>query len=67
MTNALFFSLAVFAAVYGITFAYLLHHIVNGVAAWLVALHFSGSDLSLSGLTRILDGHDKEGDVKKRP
>ncbi|KAI4286093.1 MAG: hypothetical protein L6R38_000210 [Xanthoria sp. 2 TBL-2021] len=67
VTNALFFSLAVYAAVYGITFAYLLHHIVNGVAAWLVALHFSSSSLSLSGLTRILDGDDKDGDVKKRP
>ncbi|KAL8701576.1 MAG: hypothetical protein Q9224_000441 [Gallowayella concinna] len=64
VTNILFSTLAVYAAVYGITYAYLLHHIVNGVAAWLVALHFSGSDLSLSGLTRILDG---EGDVKKRP
>ncbi|KAL8859311.1 MAG: hypothetical protein Q9178_004249 [Gyalolechia marmorata] len=68
ITNILFFSLAVYAAVYGITYAYLLHHIVNGVAAWLVALHFSGSDLSLAGLTRILDGdHNNGGDVKKRP
>ncbi|KAL8889695.1 MAG: hypothetical protein Q9215_003049 [Flavoplaca cf. flavocitrina] len=67
ITNIIFFSLAVYAAVYGITFAYLLHHIVNGVAAWLVALHFSNSSLSLSGLTRILDGDDNDGDVKKRP
>ncbi|KAL8800069.1 MAG: hypothetical protein Q9182_005435 [Xanthomendoza sp. 2 TL-2023] len=64
VTNILFFTLAVYAAVYGVTYAYLLHHIVNGVAAWLVALHFSGSDLSLSGLTRILEG---DGDMKKRP
>ncbi|KAL8765223.1 MAG: hypothetical protein Q9209_007616 [Squamulea sp. 1 TL-2023] len=67
VTSILFISLAVYAAVYGVTFAYLLHHIVNGVATWLVALHFSGSDLSLSGLTRILDGDDNSGHVKKRP
>ncbi|KAL8672292.1 MAG: hypothetical protein Q9168_003235 [Polycauliona sp. 1 TL-2023] len=67
ITNILFFSLAVYAAVYGTTFAYLLHHIVNGVAAWLVALHFSGSDLSVSRLTRILDSDVNDGDVKKRP
>ncbi|KAL8693742.1 MAG: hypothetical protein Q9218_001487 [Villophora microphyllina] len=68
ITNVLFFLIAVYAAVYGISYAYLLHHLVNCVAAWLVVLHFSGSDLSLSGLTRILEGHDGEGrDVKKRP
>ncbi|KAL9004893.1 MAG: hypothetical protein Q9188_002299 [Gyalolechia gomerana] len=67
VTNVLFFILAVYAAVYGISYAYLLHHLVNLVAAWLMALHFSGSDLSLSGLTRILHGDDDGGDVKKRP
>ncbi|KAL8929186.1 MAG: hypothetical protein Q9208_001269 [Pyrenodesmia sp. 3 TL-2023] len=67
VTNILFFILAVYAAVYGVSYAYLLHHLVNAVAAWLVALHFSGSNLSLSGLTRILDGENSSGDVKKRP
>ncbi|KAL9031352.1 MAG: hypothetical protein Q9196_000607 [Gyalolechia fulgens] len=67
VTNVLFFVLAVYAAVYGISYAYLLHHLVNLVAAWLMALHFSGSDLSLSGLTRILDCDDDGGHVKKRP
>ncbi|KAL8711985.1 MAG: hypothetical protein Q9220_003681 [cf. Caloplaca sp. 1 TL-2023] len=66
VSNILFFFLAVYAAVYGITYAYLLHHLVNIIAAWLVVLHFSGSDFSLSGLGRILDGED-DGDVKKRP
>ncbi|KAL8832960.1 MAG: hypothetical protein Q9170_004620 [Blastenia crenularia] len=67
ITNVLFFILAVYAAVYGVSYAYLLHHLVNLAAAWLVALHFSGSDLSVSGLTRILDGNDDDGHVKKRP
>lgn len=62
--------LAVCAAVYGVTYAYLLHHLANFVAAWLVLVHFSGTDLSFSGLSQILEG-EGEGvggsDVKKRP
>ncbi|KAL8699261.1 MAG: hypothetical protein Q9201_006105 [Fulgogasparrea decipioides] len=70
VTNILFFFLAVYAAVYGVTYAYRLYHLVNCVAAWLVMLHFSGNDISLSGLTNILVGNNNEdgdGDVKKRP
>lgn len=67
VTSLLFFVLAVYAAVYGISYAYLLHHLVNLVAAWLMALYFSNTDLSLSSLTRILDGDDDGGHVKKRP
>lgn len=67
ITNLLFLFLAVYAAAYGVTYAYLLHQLVNVVSAWLVAIHFSGSDLSLSGLTRILEGEEASGDVKKRP
>lgn len=69
VTNTLFFSLSVYAAVYGVTYAYLLHHLVNIVAAWLVAIYFSTSGFSLSGFTRLLEGEDYngEGDVKKRP
>lgn len=39
-TNILFFSLAVYAAVYGMTYAYRLHYIANIVAFWLVLIHF---------------------------
>ena len=68
ITNILFFFLAVYAAVYGVTYAYLLHHLVNFVSAWLVAVHFSGSNLSLSGITaQILEGEECGGNVKKRP
>jgi glycosylphosphatidylinositol deacylase len=69
VTNLLFFFLAVYAGVYGVTYAYLLHHLVNIVAAWLVAIYFSTSGFSLSGFTRLLEGEDYngEGDVKKRP
>jgi GPI inositol-deacylase len=39
-TNGLFFVLAVYAAVYGMMFAYRLHYIANVLAGWLVVLHF---------------------------
>ena len=69
-----FFVLAAYAAVYGVTYAYLLHHLVNIISAWLVAIHFSSGDVSLSfpDLNQILEGgvsekEDGERDVKKRP
>lgn len=40
-TNLLFFALAVYAAVYGMTFAYRLHYIANIIALWLVIIHLS--------------------------
>lgn len=67
ITNLLFFFLAVYAAIYGVTYAYLLHHLVNMVCFWLVAVHFSGSSFSLSGLSQMLECEEQEGDVKKRP
>ena len=39
-TNMLFFVLAVYAALYGMTYAYRLHYIANIIALWLVVLHF---------------------------
>ena len=69
ITNILFVILAVYAAVYGVTYAYALHHVVNLVCAWLVAVHFSSSDVSLQGLSQILEGLDDEDEkgAKKRP
>ncbi|KAL9615444.1 MAG: hypothetical protein Q9167_000122 [Letrouitia subvulpina] len=67
ITNALFSFLAVYAAVYGVSYAYRLHHLVNLVSAWLVALHFSGSGFSLAGFGRMLEGKSGMGDFKKRP
>lgn len=50
LTSMLFFGVAIYAAVYGVTYAYMLHYLVNFVAAWLVAVHSSTSTWSLSGL-----------------
>ncbi|KAK6440298.1 GPI inositol deacylase [Oleoguttula sp. CCFEE 5521] len=41
ITNMLTFLAALYAAVYGVTYAYRLHHILNILAAWLVLLHFA--------------------------
>lgn len=40
-TNLMFFALAVYAALYGMTYAYRLHYIANIIALWLVLLHFA--------------------------
>ncbi|KAF2802940.1 GPI inositol-deacylase [Mytilinidion resinicola] len=67
LTNVLLFALAVYAAVYGVTYAYLLHHIANILCAWLVVLHLSNSSFSLSRLNVMLEGVGPDGHVKKRP
>ena len=69
ITNVLFFIFAVYAAVYGVTYAYALHHVANLVCAWLVAVHFSSSEVSLQDLSQILEGVEDEDErgAKKRP
>lgn len=67
VTNILLFAVAVYAAIYGVTFAYLLHHLVNILCAWLVAVHLSTSSFSLSGLNQLLEGIEPDGHSKKRP
>ncbi|PGH15389.1 hypothetical protein AJ80_05573 [Polytolypa hystricis UAMH7299] len=58
ITSIIFFVLAVYAAIYGVTYAYLLHHIVNLGVAWLVGVHLSTSGFSLRGLKQLLEGGD---------
>jgi glycosylphosphatidylinositol deacylase len=55
--------LAAYAAIYGVTYAYLLHQLVNIVAAWLVSLHLSRSGVSLRRIERILieGGNGRDG------
>jgi GPI inositol-deacylase len=71
LTNVIFFSLAVFTAMYGVTYAYMLHQLVNLVALWLVIVHFAYQNgSSFSGLKGLLEGDDDSDvitDVKKMP
>lgn len=71
-TRILFFVLSLYAAVYGVTYAYLLHHIVNIICAWLSALHASNSAVALRPFYRVFGGTfegkgGREKSVKKRP
>ncbi|OAX81867.1 hypothetical protein ACJ72_03792 [Emergomyces africanus] len=75
ITSSLFVILAVYAALYGVTYAYLLHHIANVVTAWLVGVHFTSSGFSLRNLNQALEGTGfgddgplgTDGHIKKLP
>ena len=65
-----------YAAVYGVTYAYALHQNTNAVCAWLVAVHFGNSEVSWTGLRELLEGgaagegvamEEDDGRRKKRP
>ncbi|KAI1409361.1 PGAP1-domain-containing protein [Hypoxylon sp. FL1857] len=60
LTNIIFFGIAIYAAVYGVSHAYMLHYLVNLVAAWLVAIHSTSDSWSLSGLSSMFDGEQAE-------
>ncbi|ORY18521.1 GPI inositol-deacylase-like protein [Clohesyomyces aquaticus] len=66
-TSLFLFSIAGYAAIYGVTYAYVLHHLANILCAWLVAIHFDFSSLSVSRLSTMLETMDPDGSVKKRP
>jgi GPI inositol-deacylase len=63
LTSVFFFCIAIYAAVYGMTYAYMLHYLVNFVAAWLVAIHSSTSSWTFAGLSSVFD---PEGDGSSR-
>ncbi|PWY90763.1 GPI inositol-deacylase [Aspergillus heteromorphus CBS 117.55] len=59
ITSLLLFALAIYSAVYGVSYAYLLHHLTNIFAAWLVGVYLFSSGFSLRRLWRILEGSDE--------
>lgn len=67
ITNVLLFVLALYAAVYGVTYAYQLHQLVNGLCAWLMVVHMSGGSFNPSGLRDWMGGSRRGANVKKRP
>lgn len=68
VTNVLMFGFALYAAIYGVTYAYRLHHLVNALFAWLSLIHLSNGPLSLAKLAQYLPRTRSEGhNVKKRP
>ncbi|CAO2653726.1 Nn.00g031370.m01.CDS01 [Neocucurbitaria sp. VM-36] len=67
LTNILIFSIGAYAAVYGVTYAYVLHHLANILCAWLVAIHFDVSTLSLEKISTLLENSNPDSETKKRP
>lgn len=67
LTNVLLLSIAAYAAVYGVTYAYVLHHLANILCAWLVAIHFDASSISVKRIRYMFESMEPESDLKKRP
>jgi glycosylphosphatidylinositol deacylase len=66
-TNGLLFAIGAYAAVYGVTYAYVLHHLANILCAWLVTIHYDIPSLpttTISGGMELPGAHDE---TKKRP
>ena len=70
LTNIFLFSIAAYAAVYGVTYAYVLHHLANILCAWLVAIHFDMQNITAKkaiGIFEVPGTAHMSTDIKKRP
>lgn len=52
-TSVLLFGISIYAAVYGVSYAYMLHYLVNLVVAWLVVIHATADSWPLSGFSSL--------------
>ncbi|TKA30091.1 hypothetical protein B0A50_02810 [Salinomyces thailandicus] len=69
VTNIATFTFALYAAVYGVTYAYRLHHMVNALCAWLLLIHLTTGPLALARLAHYLPRSERSQGRhgKKRP
>lgn len=72
VTSIIFFAIAMYSAIYGVTYAYLLHHLANLLSAWFVGIYLVGNNFSPRRLWRIIDGDELPSEsgsrhVKKKP
>ncbi|KAF6821623.1 hypothetical protein CSOJ01_00126 [Colletotrichum sojae] len=68
LTSVLLFGTATYAAIYGVSYAYMLHYLVNLVAAWLVVIHSSSDNWPLAGFSSIFEnGLNEERKRGKTP
>ncbi|KAI0014289.1 PGAP1-domain-containing protein [Xylariaceae sp. FL0662B] len=67
VTNVMFFSIAIYAAVYGVSYAYMLHYLVNLAAAWLVAIHSTSDSWAFSGISSLFDDPAEDRKQGKDP
>ncbi|TDZ28053.1 GPI inositol-deacylase [Colletotrichum spinosum] len=61
LTSVLLFGTAIYAAIYGVSCAYMLHYLVNMVTAWLVIVHSTSDSWALAGFTSIFENVSNEG------
>jgi glycosylphosphatidylinositol deacylase len=66
-TNVFLFAIGAYAAVYGVTYAYVLHHLANILCAWLVAIHFDASNIAVDDANSITGSAVIESQMKKKP
>ncbi|KAF2034280.1 PGAP1-domain-containing protein [Setomelanomma holmii] len=62
-TNVFLFSIGAYAALYGVTYAYVLHHLANLLCAWLIVIHFDVWIVSPQAPKLM----DVSSDLKKQP
>ncbi|KAF2161178.1 hypothetical protein M409DRAFT_70008 [Zasmidium cellare ATCC 36951] len=56
LTNTLMFGFAIYAAAYGVTYAYRMHYLVNALCFWLFIIHLSNGPISLASLAQYITG-----------
>lgn len=61
ITSVLLFGTALCAAIYGVSHAYILHYLVNIVAAWLVLVHLANDSWSFKAIGAMFDENSSEG------
>ncbi|PVH99739.1 GPI inositol-deacylase [Periconia macrospinosa] len=68
VTKGVLFAFAAYAAVCGVTYAFVLHHVANALCAWLLVVHFGVLEqgLGVFGLRGGVGGRGERG-VKKQP
>ncbi|KAJ5105039.1 hypothetical protein NUU61_002386 [Penicillium alfredii] len=73
VTSMIFFIIAMYSAVYGVSYAYLLHHLANLLAAWFIGIYLFGNNFSPRRLWRMIDGDELppsepgSSHIKKKP
>lgn len=68
-TSVLLFGISICAVVYGVSYAYMLHHMVNLVVAWLVLVHSTSDSWLVTGLNSfyLYDGNVEDRKRGKEP
>lgn len=54
------FGFAIYAAAYGVTYAYRMHYLVNALCFWLFLVHLSNGPISLASLAQYIAGSQPE-------